>query len=91
MLAHATENSAVQFELDTFWIVWPGQDCVQLMRRNPGRFRLLHLKDLRTGVKTGNLSGFAPLVDSVALGDGVVPWIEVLGRSEGAACRGLLH
>ena len=77
-LANATDPVTVKFELDTFWIVWPGQDCVDLMKRYSTRFRLLHLKDLRRGVKTGDLSGFAPATDSVAIGEGVVPWKEVL-------------
>jgi sugar phosphate isomerase/epimerase len=77
-LANATDPSNVKFELDTFWIVWPGRDCVGLMKRFPTRFRMLHLKDLRKGVKTGDLSGSAPATDSVAVGEGVVPWAEVL-------------
>lgn len=78
VLAASTDPYTVKFELDTFWIVWPGQDCVKLMQRYPGRFRLLHLKDLRKGVPTGDLHGMAPEADSVALGDGIVPWREIL-------------
>jgi sugar phosphate isomerase/epimerase len=77
LIAQTTDAETVKFQLDTFWIVWPGQDCVALMRRYPMRFRILHLKDLRKGVK-GDLSGQAPVEDSVVLGDGVVPWREVL-------------
>ena len=77
-LAKATDADAVKFELDTFWIVWPGQDCVVLLRRYPSRFRLLHLKDLRKGVKTGDLHGQAPEADSVAVGEGLVPWKALL-------------
>ena len=78
VLATSTDPDTVKFELDTFWIAWPGQDCVKLMKRYPTRFRLLHLKDLRKGVKTGDLSGQAPVNDSVPLGEGVVPFNEVL-------------
>jgi sugar phosphate isomerase/epimerase len=77
-LAKATDPDAVKFELDTFWIAWPGQDCVALMKRYPTRFRLLHLKDLRKGVKTGDLHGKAPEADSVVVGEGIVPWKAVL-------------
>jgi sugar phosphate isomerase/epimerase len=76
-MVQTTDKESVKFQLDTFWIVWPGQDCVALMRRYPMRFRLLHLKDMRKGV-TGNLSGQAPIDNSVVLGDGVVPWKQVL-------------
>jgi sugar phosphate isomerase/epimerase len=75
--AQATDAETVKFQLDTFWIVWPGQDCVALMRRFPMRFRLLHLKDMRKGV-TGDLTGHAPVDNSVVAGDGVVPWKQVL-------------
>ena len=81
-LAGATDADTVKFELDTFWIVWPGQDCVELMKRYPTRFRLLHLKDLRKGVKTGDLHGTAPDEDSVAVGDGIVPWKDVLALAK---------
>jgi sugar phosphate isomerase/epimerase len=77
-LAKATDPDTVRFELDTFWIVWPGQDCVELMKRYPARFRLLHLKDLRKGVETGDLHGQAPETDSVVVGEGTVPWNAVL-------------
>jgi sugar phosphate isomerase/epimerase len=77
LMAQTTDAETVKFQLDTFWIVWPGQDCVALMRRYPMRFRILHLKDLRKGVK-GDLTGQAPVDDSVVLGDGVVPWKQVL-------------
>ena len=77
LMAQTTDTETVKFQLDTFWIVWPGQDCVALMRRYPMRFRILHLKDLRKGVK-GDLTGQAPVDDSVVLGDGVVPWKQVL-------------
>jgi sugar phosphate isomerase/epimerase len=83
LMATSTDAETVKFELDAFWFVWPGQDCVQLMKRYPTRFRLLHLKDLRQGVKTGDLSGMAPEVDSVAIGEGVVPWSDVLAVAHG--------
>jgi sugar phosphate isomerase/epimerase len=85
VLASKTEP-AVNFEMDTFWIAWPGQDCVRLLNKYPHRFRLLHLKDLKKGV-TGNLSGSAPDTDSVAIGDGVIPWAEVLSTARRQGCE----
>ena len=77
---------AVSFEMDTFWIAWPGQDCVRLLNKYPHRFRLLHLKDLKKGAK-GDLSGSAPDTDSVAVGDGVIPWAEVLNTARRQGCE----
>lgn len=64
-----TTPGAVDYQMDIFWIVWPGQDPVQFLRRYPGRFPLMHLKDVRTGVK-GNQTGIAPDEVSVAIGSG---------------------
>jgi sugar phosphate isomerase/epimerase len=80
VMAQAADAETVKFQLDTFWIVWPGQDCVALMRHFPMRFRLLHLKDMRKCV-TGDLTGHAPVENSVVVGDGVVPWKQVLDEA----------
>jgi sugar phosphate isomerase/epimerase len=82
----AKTDATVHFEMDTFWIAWPGQDCVRLLSKYPHRFRLLHLKDLKKGV-TGNLSGSAPEEDSVAIGEGVIPWSEVLSTARRQGCE----
>lgn len=87
VLAATTDAGIVHFEMDTFWIAWPGQDCVRLLRRYPKRFRMLHLKDLRKGVATGDLSGSAPEEDSVSLGEGIIHWNEVLSLARQQGCE----
>ncbi len=87
VLATATDPASVSFEMDTFWIAWPGQDCVRLLKRYPHRFRLLHLKDLSKGAGPGNLSGSAPDEDSVAVGDGAIPWKQVLEAAREQGCE----
>ena len=39
------------FEMDTMWIVWAGQDPVGLLKKYPGRWPLMHLKDPKKGVQ----------------------------------------
>jgi len=39
----------VQFEMDCFWVTHAGQDPVTLLKKHPGRFPLLHIKDLKAG------------------------------------------
>ena len=85
VLATKTDTS-VNFEMDTFWVAWPGQDCVRLLNKYPRRFRLLHLKDLKKGAQ-GNLTGAAPDEDSVAIGEGVIPWAEVLSAARKQGCE----
>ncbi len=85
VLASKTD-ATVSFEMDTFWIAWPGQDCVRLLNKYPHRFRLLHLKDLKKGA-VGNLSGAAPEEDSVVLGNGTIAWADVLSAARRQGCE----
>jgi sugar phosphate isomerase/epimerase len=39
----------VNFEMDVFWVKHPGQDPVALLKKYPGRFPLMHLKDRQHG------------------------------------------
>jgi len=41
----------VQFEMDCFWVTHAGQDPVALMKQHPGCFPLLHIKDLKAGIR----------------------------------------
>lgn len=85
LLASETDPAVVHFQADVFWIAWPGQDPVQLLRRYPKRFLLMHLKDIRKGTKLGNLSGHAPEETSVPVGTGMLdfPAIIRVARSIG--------
>ena len=46
VLAGATDPALVVLELDVYWMVRGGHDPVAYFRRWPGRFRLVHLKDM---------------------------------------------
>jgi sugar phosphate isomerase/epimerase len=76
-MAAQTDPAKVFFAMDTFSMARAGQDCVQLLARYSGRFRLMHLKDLRKGTKT-DLTGQAADEDSVALGSGSLNWPAIL-------------
>jgi sugar phosphate isomerase/epimerase len=39
----------VKFEMDCFWVTHAGQDPVAYFKKHPGRFPLLHIKDLKAG------------------------------------------
>ncbi len=45
-LMKALDPKLVQFEMDCFWITHAGQDPVALFKKYPGRFPLLHIKDM---------------------------------------------
>lgn len=46
ILLKETDPSAVQFELDLYWVVRSGNDPVKLFTEHPGRFPMWHVKDM---------------------------------------------
>jgi sugar phosphate isomerase/epimerase len=71
-LAKLTNPKYVNFEMDIFWIVYGYQDPVQLLRRYPGRFPLMHIKDIRKGTVLGGSPADVLEEESVPLGTGLV-------------------
>ena len=68
-----TKADLVCFEFDAFWIKYSGVDPLWYMKKYPGRFELLHFKDLRKDVP-GNLSGGAADETSVPVGYGEIEY-----------------
>ncbi len=71
-LVAETKPEYVSFEMDVFWTVHPGQDPVKLLQKYPNRWALMHVKDLRQGVKTGQLTGSEDVRNDVSLGSGQI-------------------
>lgn len=71
-LAKGTDPKFVNFEMDIFWIVYAYQDPVKLLHQYPGRFLLMHVKDIRKGTALGGSPGDVLEEDSVPLGTGLV-------------------
>jgi sugar phosphate isomerase/epimerase len=47
-----TNPETVDFEMDIYWVIVPGEDPVEWLQKYPNRFRLCHIKDrLKTAVK----------------------------------------
>lgn len=73
LLMTKTDRRFVSMQLDTFHVIYPGQDPVQLMQKYPGRFLSLHLKDIRKGV-VGDQSGDFKEEDARPMGQGKTDW-----------------
>lgn len=69
----------LSFEMDVLWTMHGGgaEMPVQLLKKYPGRFKLMHIKDLKKGVK-GDLSGGTPAANDVAVGTGQGNWKEII-------------
>jgi sugar phosphate isomerase/epimerase len=70
-LAKGMNPEYANFEMDVFWIKHPGQDPVGLLQKYPNRFKMMHLKDRKTGTE-GNQNGQADVETNVVLGSGDV-------------------
>ena len=68
MLNNVTE---AKFQMDVFWIKQGGQDPVDFLKRYPGKFTSLHLKDRQHGTED-TTTGQADVEVNVVLGTGDV-------------------
>lgn len=74
----------VNFQMDTFWVAQPGHDPVELLKKYPERFILVHLKDLTHGAEH-NYSGSAPREYDVPLGTGQIDFEAFLRAAQNSA------
>ena len=48
-LLKSSDPKLVKFQMDCFWVTHAGRDPVEYFKKYPGRFPLLHIKDLNAG------------------------------------------
>jgi sugar phosphate isomerase/epimerase len=77
----------VQFEMDIFWIVFGNQDPATLLSRYPGRFPLMHVKDMRKDTVRNFRPGDVTEDASVPLGTGAVDIPAALRAAQKAGVR----
>lgn len=82
LMIRETDPALVHFEMDVLWTWLPNADPVALIRKYPGRFRLMHIKDMKPGVARGSLAGGLPDSLQAAIGAGQVPWAQVLAAAD---------
>ncbi|HEX7117427.1 MAG TPA: sugar phosphate isomerase/epimerase [Longimicrobiales bacterium] len=76
-LVAATDPEHVAFELDLYWASRAGRDPLDCFRRHPGRFALVHVKDMDGTAAKG-------MTD---VGDGVIDFAAILARAAEAGVR----
>lgn len=72
LLLAETSPQQVWFELDLFWIRKGGRDPLDYFAKHPGRFPLVHVKDMTAG---------GEMVD---VGQGAIDWARIFARREQA-------
>jgi sugar phosphate isomerase/epimerase len=87
LLLAETDPKNVVFEMDIFWVVFPGQEPVKWFGKYGARWELVHLKDMKRGVKTGALSGKTDVSNDVALGAGQMDMPAILKAAKQAGVK----
>ena len=86
LLMKETKPKLVSYQMDVLWVLHPGQDPAALLAKYGKRWELMHLKDLREGVK-GDLSGGTDTKNDVALGTGQADLPAILEAAKKAGVR----
>src|SRR5262249_25484386 len=59
VLMKETDANAVKFEMDVFWATLPGNDPAALLKKYAGRWRLMHIKEMKKSVVRNVQTGSA--------------------------------
>ena len=79
----------VKFELDLCWITAAKQDPIAYFNKSPGRFPLVHVKDIRTmpNVTGGGNANFGDTADLGPVGSGLINWKNLFSHAEKAGIK----
>jgi sugar phosphate isomerase/epimerase len=76
-----TNPEYVSFEMDVFWIQFGGGDPVGLLKKYGDRWKLMHLKDMKKGIKK-DLTGLTSPEHDVPLGTGEIDIVGILKEAK---------
>ncbi len=79
ILINETDPEWVKFELDTYWALFAGVDPVTFLNKYPGRFSLLHIKDMNPDDRS-----FAEV------GTGILPLDGIIAAAPAAGATALI-
>lgn len=83
------DPNLVKMEMDLCWAVAAGADPVKYFEKYPGRFPLVHVKDLKTKPKitSGGAQNYGDTVDLAAVGSGIIDWKRIFMHSQQAGIK----
>ena len=87
LLMSETKPRLVSYEMDIFWVVYPGQDPVKLFQQYGKRWELVHLKDMKKGTPTGPAAPWPDVNADVTLGTGQIDMVSVLRAAKKAGVK----
>ena len=84
-----TKPRNLKIEMDVFWIVHPGQDPVEFLKKYGKRIDLMHIKDMQKDLK-GDLTGHADVETNVTVGTGQIDYTAVIHEARKQRVKYLL-
>jgi len=89
ILLEQTDPHLVKMEMDLCWIKAAGGDPIAYFNRYPGRFPLVHVKDLKTipQITTGGAQNFGDTVDLTEVGSGIIDWKDLFAHAGKAGIK----
>jgi sugar phosphate isomerase/epimerase len=89
LLLKQSDPKLVKMELDLCWITAAGADPVKYFNLYPGRFPLVHVKDLKKipPISTGGAQNFGDTVDLTEVGSGIIDWKRIFAHSDKAGIK----
>jgi len=91
ILLEETDPNLVQLEMDLCWMTVAGQDPLKYFSRYPGRFPLVHVKDIKNipqAKKPGEWVAFKNVTPNMTpVGSGSIDWKRLLAHSREAGIK----
>jgi sugar phosphate isomerase/epimerase len=90
LLLTECDPNLVKMELDLCWITVGGQDPLRYFDRYPGRFPLVHVKDVKRvpPVTAGGAQDFgSSMKDMTEVGSGIIDWKKIFAQSDKASIK----
>jgi sugar phosphate isomerase/epimerase len=87
ILLKGTDPHLVTFEMDVGWVTAAGHDPLALLKAHPGRFTLMHVKDVKASTKPN----FVLQQDPTEVGGGMIDWPRLLPAAYAAGVKGFFY
>jgi sugar phosphate isomerase/epimerase len=81
-----TDPKYVSFEMDLMWTFHGGGDPAQLLYKYKGRWKMVHLKDIRKGIPN-DLTGGTDTHNDVAVGTGQLNYPEIIKAAKAVGIK----
>ena len=83
------DANLVKMEMDLCWVTAAGADPVKYFSAHPGRFPLVHVKDLKTlpKITAGGAQNYGDTVDLTEVGSGIIDWKRIFEHADKAGIK----